>query len=473
MTVQAAAPPKKRRAGFSRQEWAVLGTLLLGVFMGSLDITIVAPTLPSVVADFHTDFRAVSWTMSLYVLAYVVGSPLMTALSDRFGRRRLYLIDVGLFVAGSVLCAAAPAFWVLLVGRAVQALGAGGILPVASAVATETVPKERRGAALGIVGSMWGVAAVLGPNLGGVLTQHFGWRSVFWLNIPIGALVAFLAMKNLPAAAPRKRGRFDVLGIALLASGLLGLTAGLNQIGRGRGIVESLQLARVWGPLAAGFALLALFVWAETKAEAPIIRPSHLFKRNLAVANVLSLAAGTNEAGMVFVPAFAVAALSYSKQQAGSVVTVIAIALFFGTPLTGMLLDRFGAKKVLVVSTLLTALGNYLFGQATTTLTFFGSLLVLGLGLSALLGAPLRFIAANETDESDRAATQGVLSVFASTGISLGAAVTGALVQSSVREGNALEGYRNAYWVVSVLGVVGFLIALMLGPTRSREATSN
>jgi MFS family permease len=360
----------------------------------------------------------------------------------------------------------------LLVGRGVQALGAGGILPVASAVATETVPPERRGAALGIVGSMWGVAAVLGPNLGGVLTQYLGWRSVFWLNVPIGALVAWLAFRNLPAAAPKKRGRFDALGVVLLALGLLGLTAGLNQIGRGQGIAQSLQLTRVWGPLAGGLMLLALFLWAESKAQAPIIRPSHLFRRNLAVANVLSLAAGMNEAGMVFVPAFAVAALGYSKQQAGSVVTVIAVALFFGTPMTGMLLDRFGAKRVLVVSTLLTALGNYLFGQSTTTVGFFGSLLVLGLGLSALLGAPLRYIAANESDETDRAATQGVLSVFASTGISLGAAVVGALVQSSIRQGHELDGYRQAYWVVGIFGVVGFLLAMMLGPMQLKKATT-
>ena len=438
--------------------------------MGSLDITIVAPTLGAVVSDFGTDYRAVSWTLSLYVLVYVVASPLMTALSDRHGRRKLYVIDVGLFVAGSIIAAVAPSFWVMLLGRGVQALGAGGILPVASAVATEIVPVERRGAALGIVGSMWGVASVLGPNLGGFLTQHFGWRSVFWLNVPIGLVVAFLAMRNLPSAAPHKRGRFDALGVVLLASGLLGLTAALNQIGRGHGIVESLQMPRVWGSLAAGVALLGLFVWAESRAEAPIIRLSHLFRRNLLVANVLSLTAGANEAGMVFVPAFAAAALGYSKQQAGSIITVIAVALFFGTPVVGMLLDRFGARRVLLVSTLLTALGNYLFGRSTTTWEFLGSLIVLGFGLSALLGAPLRYIAANETDETDRAAGQGVLSVFASTGISLGAAVVGALVQSSIREGQALEGYRHAYSVVAVLGIVGFGLAFLLKTGRPKTA---
>ena len=461
-----ASPPPRRRLGFTRSEWAVLGTLLLGVFMGSLDITIVAPILPSVVADLHTDFRAVSWTLSLYVLVYVIASPLMTALSDRHGRRKLYVIDVGLFVAGSIIAATAPSFALMLVGRAVQALGAGGILPVASAVATELVPAERRGAALGIVGSMWGVASVLGPNLGGFLTQHWGWRSVFWLNVPIGLVVAWLALRNLPSTAPRRSGKFDLLGVVLLALGLLALTAGLNQIGRGQGIVESLALVRVWGSLAGGALLLALFVLAESRAQAPILRISHLFRRNLLVANLLSLAAGTNEAGMVFVPAFAAAALGFSKQQSGSMITVIAVALFFGTPLVGVLLDRYGARRVLLVSTLLTALGNYLFGQSSTTLAFFVSLFVLGLGLSALLGAPLRFIAAHETDETDRAAAQGLLSVFTSSGISLGAAIVGALVQSSLREGHGLEGYRHAYSVVAAMGIVGFLMALMLRPRR-------
>jgi EmrB/QacA subfamily drug resistance transporter len=456
--------PARRRLGFTPSEWSILGTLLVGVFMGSLDITIVAPILPSVVADLRTDFRAVSWTLSLYVLVYVVASPLMTALSDRYGRRKLYVIDVGLFVAGSIIAATAPSMTLLLLGRGVQALGAGGILPVASAVATEIVPKERRGAALGIVGSMWGIASVLGPNLGGVLTEHLGWRSVFWLNVPIGIVVIWMAWRNLPQAAPRRRGRFDFLGVALLASGLLSLTAGLNQIGR-QGIGRSLGMPQVWGAFLAGAVLLGLFVLAETKAQAPIIRVQHLLRRNLAVANLLSLAAGLNEAGMVFVPAFAAAALGYSKQQSGSLITVIAVALFFGTPLVGVLLDRYGARRVLLVSTLLTALGNYLFGQSSTTLGFFASLFVLGLGLSALLGAPLRFIAANETDETDRAAAQGLLSVFTSTGISMGAAIMGALVQSSLREGQGLDGYRHAYTVVAMMGIVGFVFALMLRPT--------
>jgi len=463
----------RRRSGFTRSEWAVLGTLLLGVFMGSLDITIVAPTLPAVVQGLNTDYRAASWILSLYILAYVVGSPLMTSLSDRYGRRSLYLINIGLFVAGSIVAALAPNLAVLLVGRAIQALGAGGILPVASAVATETVPPERRGTALGIVGSMWGVAAVLGPNIGGVLTEHLGWRSVFWLNVPIGMIVAWLAWRNLPSAAPRKRGRFDALGVTLLALGLLGLTAGLNQIGRGDGIAASLQLPRVWGSFLAGVVLLALFLLAETRAESPIIRPSHLFRRNLGLANLLSLTAGLNEAGMVFVPAFAIAALGYTKQQAGSIISVMAIAMFIGTPTTGMLLDRFGARSILLVSTLLTALGNWLFGQSTTTWAFFGALFVLGFGLSALLGAPLRYIAANETDESDRAAAQGVLSVFASTGISLGAAIVGALVQSSIKQGHSLEGYRHAYSLVAVFGLISFGLAAMLGRSAARPARAS
>lgn len=465
-----AAAPGDRARGFTRKQWSILGTLLVGVFMGSLDITIVAPTLGAVVSDLGTDYRAVSWTLSLYVLVYVVASPLMTALSDRYGRRRLYVIDVGLFMAGSIIAAIAPSFWVLLLGRGVQALGAGGILPVASAVATEIVAVERRGAALGIVGSMWGVASVLGPNLGGFLTQHLGWRSVFWLNVPIGIVVTWLAARHLPQATPKKRGRFDAPGVVLLALGLLGLTAGLNQIGRGRAIVESLQMPRVWGAFAAGAVLLALFVWAESRAEEPIIRLKHLSRRNLVVANLLSLTAGVNEAGMVFVAAFSAAALGFSKQQAGSIITVIALALVVGTPVVGLLLDRFGAKRVLLVSTLLTALGNFLLGRSTATWELFASLFVLGIGLSALLGAPLRYIAANETDATDRAAAQGVLSVFASTGISLGAAVVGALVQSSILEGHALEGYRHAYTVVAALGIGGFALVWLLTGPRGRPA---
>jgi MFS family permease len=300
------------------------------------------------------------------------------------------------------------------------------------------------------------------------LTQHFGWRSVFWINLPIGALVAYLAAKHLPAAAPRKRGPFDFAGVVTLALGLLGLTAGLNQIGHGHAPpLESLAKTHVWGPLVGGILLLGIFALVEARAASPIIRPAHLFRRNLAIANALSFAGGTAEAGMAFAPAFAMAALNYSKQQAGSLVTVVAVAMFFGNPTTGMLLDRVGARNVLLVGTVLTALGNYLFGHSSSTFGFVVNLSLLGLGLSALLGAPLRYIAANETEEGDRAAAQGVLTVFSSSGISLGAAIAGALVASGARAEQPLEGYRQAYTVVGLLALVGFVLALML---RSRAA---
>ena len=200
------------RASFTRTQWAILATLLLGVFMGSLDITIMGPTLPSIVAGLRTSYRTAAWTMALYVLTYVVATPVMSAVSDRYGRRSTYLWNVALFALGSILAGAAPSMTWLLAGRAVQAVGAGGILPVASAVTIDTVPAEKRGAALGLIGATWGVASVLGPNLGGLIIQHLGWRGVFWINVPIALLVALLASRTLPATSPHQRGKFDVLG---------------------------------------------------------------------------------------------------------------------------------------------------------------------------------------------------------------------------------------------------------------------
>src|SRR5512137_1275402 len=169
----------------------VLMVLFLGVLMGALDIAIVAPALPSIQKFFGVGDRLLTWTFSIYVLFNLIGTPLMAKLSDTYGRRSVYVLDVTLFALGSLIVALSPQnmFSVVLVGRALQGLGAGGIFPVASAVIGDTFPIEKRGSALGLIGAVFGLAFLIGPILGGVLLGLFGWRSLFLVNLPIAAVV--------------------------------------------------------------------------------------------------------------------------------------------------------------------------------------------------------------------------------------------------------------------------------------------
>jgi MFS family permease len=179
-----------------------LGVLFSGVLLGALDIAIVGPALPAIREAFTVDSRALSWVFNVYILVALVAAPFVAKLSDSQGRRTVYVTCVLLFGAGSALVALAPGFGWLLVGRAVQACGAGGLLPVASAVVADTVPVERRGRALGLIGAVFGVAFVIGPLLGGVLLP-WGWQWLFLVNLPLVLIIAVVSARTLPDAPPR------------------------------------------------------------------------------------------------------------------------------------------------------------------------------------------------------------------------------------------------------------------------------
>ena len=218
----------------SRTRNRLLIVLFTGVLMGALDIAIVGPALPAIQESFGVSDRALAWVFTIYVLANLIGTPLMAKLSDRAGRRSIYVLDVALFAAGSLVVALSPSFGVLLVGRAIQGFGAGGIFPVASAVIGDTFPVEKRGSALGLIGAVFGIAFLIGPILGGVILYALSWHWLFLINLPIAAALIVAAMRLLPTTRPQQRRPFDWAGMAVLAVLLTALSYGLNQLDTSR-----------------------------------------------------------------------------------------------------------------------------------------------------------------------------------------------------------------------------------------------
>ena len=225
----------------------VLLVLFLGVLMGALDIAIVAPALPSIQAFFGVGDRVLTWTFTIYVLFNLIGTPLMAKLSDTFGRRSIYTLDVTLFALGSLIVALSPAnlFAMLLVGRALQGFGAGGIFPVASAVIGDTFPPEKRGGALGLIGAVFGLAFLVGPILGGVILTFTGWQWLFIINLPIALAVIILGWRVLPVTHPATTRPFDWAGMLTLGVMLASLAFGLNQINV-QNFFPSLLSLNVW-----------------------------------------------------------------------------------------------------------------------------------------------------------------------------------------------------------------------------------
>lgn len=451
------------RDGDKRGRNRILLTLFVGVLMGALDIAIVGPALPAIQTAFHVDDRAVAWIFTIYVLMNLVGTPLMAKLADALGRRSIYLLSIALFAVGSLVVAASPLFWVLLLGRAVQGLGAGGIFPVASAVIGDTFPPEKRGSALGLIGAVFGVAFLLGPILGGVLLL-FSWHWLFLINLPIALGVALDAMRVLPASRRREARPFDLPGMLALGLLLASLAFGISRIDT-QHVASSIASRGVWPFLVVALILGPLFWWRERQAPDPILRMD-LFNRQVALALSFAFGAGLGEASVVFVPRLLKAALGVSESTASFMLLPIVLMMAVGSPLAGRLLDKYGSRVVILLGTTLLAGGMILVGFAGVSLMlFYLAAALVGLGLSTLLGAPLRYIMLNEASPGERAAAQGALTLFTSVGQLVGGALVGAVAAS---EGGGVGGYETAYLVVGVIAAALAALALALKP-RSQE----
>jgi len=447
----------------------ILTVLFLGVLMGALDIAIVGPALPALRTAFGVDDRAIAWVFSIYVLFNLIGAPLMSKLSDRYGRRSVYLADVILFGLGSLGVALSPIpnFGFLLAARAVQGFSAGGIWPVASAVIGDTFPQEKKGGALGLIGAVFGLAFIVGPILGGLLLL-IGWQWLFLVNLPMAALIVFMGSRILPTTRPAKPQPFDLAGMATLAVLLGSLAYGVNQLDTEK-LGASLGSMDVWPFLLTALIALPLFAWIERRAVDPVIRPKLLGARQLRLTYLLSAGAGLGEAAMVFLPALAVAAFGMSTSRASFMLMPVVLAILVGSPVGGRLLNSLGSRTLIVGGTALLGVGMALLGFfGTNFVLFLVAGAAIGLGLSSLLGAPVRYITLNEAPVADRTAAQGMVTIATGVGQLGSGAMVGAAAAS---RGGGMEGYTFAYLVVAGVSVI--LLAISLGlKSRAHEQAS-
>jgi MFS family permease len=445
----------------------LLLVLFVGVLMGALDLAIIGPALPAIQADFGVDARSLAWIFNIYVLFQLVGTPLMAKLSDRFGRRAIYVLNLSLFGLGSLILVLSPSFGVLLVGRAIQGLGAGGIFPVASAVIGDTFPPEKRGPTLGLLGAVFGIAFLVGPILGGIFLR-FSWHWLFLINIPIVVVLIWQALRLLPGSGSAARKPFDATG-AVLLSLVLGSVAIVFTELDSSDVVKSLTSLPV-----APFALLAvvlapLFWRIERKAADPIVPPRLLGSLQMRLTGAIAVGTGTLEAGSAFFPALAIAALGVTDYNASLLMLPSVLATTIGAPLMGRLLNVFGSRLIVQAGLAGVAIGALIYALTDLTVTWFivGGIIG-GLGFSALLGAPLRYIVLNEALPADRGSAQGLLTVFLAIGQLSGAAVIGGVAAS---QGGGTKGYQLALLILgcltAVLTIAGFGLK-----SRDREAAA-
>jgi MFS family permease len=386
----------------------------------------------------------------------------MTKLADRHGRRPIYILCVSVFAAGSVLAITAPSYGIFLAARAIQAAGAGGIFPVATAAIADRVPVDRRGAALGLVAATWGLAAVIGPLVGGLITHFVSWHWVFALNIPLAAIVIALARVHVPATAANARGPLDVAGIVTLATALLATMCLLTRVYAMSGTPDP---GFAWALVAIAIVAFTLFAVVERRAPQPVIAPRLFTDRQLIVTYSLEVLIGALEGALFFIPAALVAGEHLSYAAAGGVAALGAFCFVAVIPLSGRALDTVGSRAVLGVGTILTALGLAIFALGFTNLALaVVAMLVAGVGFGALLGAPTRYIVTNHVGAEQRATAVGLLSIMLIIGQIVGGSLGGGVASS--HGSDAIAGYRIAYLVFTGVAIVA---TLLTGALASRE----
>src|SRR5215212_3688260 len=319
-----------------------LAITAIAIFMVSLDNLVVSTALVSIREDLGASLEALEWTVNAYTLAFAVFLLTGAALGDRYGRRRVFVVGLGIFTAASAAAALAPSTGALIAARAVQGLGAGIVAPLSLTLLSTATAPERRGLALGLWSGISGLGVALGPLVGGAVIEGISWQWIFWINVPVGLVLAPLALRRLEESHGPAR-RLDLPGLALSSTGLLGVVFGVV-----RGNPAGWGAAQVVIPIAAGALLLLAFVAWELRAPAPMLPMRFFRSRAFAATNGVSLAMFFGAFGSIFLLAqFFQTAQGYSPLEAGLRTLPWTAMPIFVAPVAGILSDRIGSRPLM------------------------------------------------------------------------------------------------------------------------------
>lgn len=447
----------------------ILALLFTGVLMGALDISIIGPAIPSIEETIKIDPRSVGWIFSIYVLFNLIGISLFAKLSDIQGRRKIYILSVLIFGAGSLWVALSNSFEMILIGRAIQGFGSSGIFPVASATVGDIYPPEKRGRVLGLIGMVFGVAFIIGPVIAGTLLSFFSWNSLFLVNLPISIFVIIGAWKYLPDKGIVSEKTIDWAGIILIALLLSSFAFGINQIDS-ENFISSLTSPMVYGFLLFAILITPIFVFMEKRAQSPIVKVEMFSKRQIRLVGIIAFGTGLIQASFVFFPGYAVHAFSVEAKTASFMLVPIVLATAIGSPVFGRMLDKFGSRIIIFIGILLMVIGFTLIAYyITSKIMFYTAGVLIGLGLSVLSGSSLRYIMLNEVSASERALTQGMVTIFISVGQLTGGALIGALLASKTE----LAAFTDLFIILGIANLVMLLFSVRLKSRKVEMETYN
>lgn len=435
----------------------ILILFLIGVFRGSLDTGIIGPVLPSIEQSFNLTSRESSWIFTLFVITFMIGSPIMAKFSDFYGRKKIFILDVILFGIGSSLIAFSASIELIFIGRIIQGFGCGGIFPVGGAFIGDEFPLEERGKALGILGSVFGISAIGGPLVGAALIP-FGWNWCFTINIPISILLIIFALYILPNIENNRKLKIDYSGIVILSLLSISLAYGLNQIDSSN-FINSILSLNVAPFLIIFIILIPIFLIVEKRAEESIVAIHMLKNKEISIACIETLSYGIIYSSAIFIPSLVILSMSLNDQYASLMLIPILGANAFAAPILGKILDSVGSRKIMTIGTLILTLGLISIAiYPNNFILFIIAGCLVGVGLVTIIGAPLRYIVLSEAKPTERGAGQAIVNMLSSAGQLIGGALIGGIIASF----SGILGYKISLLLAAAVAFTAFLFTLKL-----------
>ncbi len=445
----------------------------VALFMVTLDNLVVTSALPVIRRNLHASLTQLEWTVNAYTLTFAVLLLTGAALGDRYGRRLMFSIGIGVFTVGSAVAAVSTTPTALDLARALQGVGGAIVAPLTLTILSAAVPREKRGLALGAWGGIGGLAVAIGPLVGGAIVQGLSWQWIFWINVPIGLVLAPLAFFRLRESYGPS-GRLDLPGLGLASAGLLGIVWGLV-----RGNSVGWNSPEIVGSLAAGAIVLALFVLWELRAPAPMLPMRFFRNRTFALTNVSSLFMFFGMFGSIFLLIqFFQTVQGYSPLQAGLRILPWTAMPIFIAPIAGAWSDRIGGQRLMAAGLTLQAVGlAWIATVSSPTMPYadvVAPFFISGIGM-ALFFAPVANVVLSSVRPEEEGQASGANNAIRELGGVFGVAVLASIFAHYGGYGapqHFVDGLRPAVWVGAGIVGVGALAAMAI-PARRREAEAS
>jgi EmrB/QacA subfamily drug resistance transporter len=410
-----------------RQVLVAFSAIMLATLLAALDQTIVATALPEIARDLRS-FGDLSWVVTAYLLSTTVTVPLYGKLSDLYGRRRLFVVSISLFLLGSALCGAAQSMGELIAFRALQGVGAGGLIPLSQAAVADLFSARERGRYQGYIGAAWATAAIVGPLAGGTLTDSVSWRWIFLINLPLGVLALAVVVRTMRLPFQPREHTIDYRGATLLSAGV---TGALLACAWG-GTTYAWGSAEVLGAALVAVIGLAGFAWAERRAPEPLV-PLGLFRiRTFAVSTAASLLIGAVLFGVtIYVPVYTQGVLGSSATSSGVILIPLSLGWVVASIVSGQLIARTGRYRAYpLIGSVLVLAGTVLLtrlGEGSSRAVVSADLVVIGIGMGTMFGT---FVIAtqNSVEFSELGVATSAIQFFRAMGSSIAVALLGALL---------------------------------------------